>query len=128
MSFEINSFSSGLMLGITLYRNQPGSASKAVAQVGYALTALASVVETTVALPFATLSLLAYPFSSIPFEYTSKWIASSAFSFGWSVVDLFLNPFMYNLVADEKSALHILQSGDLTMLPFGALLRLRAAN
>lgn len=122
MSLELNSISSGLMLGTTLYRNQPGIFNKLIAQAGYSLTALVSVVETVAAFAFTALSLLAYPFSSTPFEYTTKWLGSSAFSLGWSIADFFLNFFVFKLVADEKSARKILESGDLLMIPRGAVL------
>ena len=122
MSIGMNSFSSSLMLGTTLYRNQPGVTNKLIAQAGYALTAAVSAVETVAALAFSALSLVAYPFSSTPFEHSTKWLSSSAFSLGWSVTDFILNLFILKLVADEKSARKILQSGNLMMLPHGAVL------
>lgn len=122
MSIKMNSFSSSLMLGITTYRNQPGVSNKLIAQAGYALTAVVSAVETVAALTFSALSLVVYPFSSTPFEHSTKWLGSSAFSIGWSVVDFILNPFVFLLVADEKSARQILQSGNLMIIPRGAVL------
>ena len=122
MSIEMNSFSSSLMLGTTLYRNQPGVTNKLIAQAGYALTAVVSAVETVTALAFSALSLVAYPFSSTPFEHSTKWLGSSAFSLGWSVADFILNLFVLELVADEKSARKILQSGNLMRIPHGAVL------
>ncbi len=122
MAIEMNSFSISLMLGTTLYRNQSGVSNKVIAQVGYALAVVVSAVETVAALAFSALSLVAYPFSSTPFEHSTKWLGSSAFSLGWSIVDSVLNPFVLKLVADEKSARRILQSGDLMMIPHGAVL------
>jgi hypothetical protein len=122
MSVKMDSFSSRLMLDTTLYRNQPGIANKVIAQAGYALTALVSAAETAAALAFSALSLIAYPFSSKPFEYSTKWLGSSGFSLGWSATNFFLNLFVARLVADEKSARQILRSGDLMMIPPGALI------
>lgn len=121
MSIELNSFSSSLMLGTTLYRNQPGVTNKVIAQAGYALTAVVASVETVAALVFTALSLAASPFSSTPFLLSMKWLSSSYFSLGWSAIDFFLNLFVLKLVADEKSARQILQSGNLTVIPHGAI-------
>ncbi len=125
MTTEINSFSSSLILGITLYRNQQGVTNKLIAQAGYALTAIVSAVETVAALAFLTLSLVAYPFSSTPFKHSTKWLASSAFSLEWSVADFVLNLFVSKLVADERSARKIHQSGNFMMLPRDAVLQLQ---
>jgi len=122
MSIEMNSFSSSLMLGTTLYRNQPGVSNKLMAQAGYALIAVVSTVEAAVALAFSALSLIVYPVSSTPFEHSIKWLYSSVFSLGWSVTDFVLNLCAFKLVADEKSARKILQSGNLMMIPPGAVL------
>ncbi len=122
MPIEINSFSSSLMFGTTLYRNQSGFSNKLIAQAGYALTAIVSAVETVAALAFSALSLTAYPFSSTPFECSTKWLGSSAFSLGWSVTDFILNLFVLKLVADERSARQILQSGNLMKIPQGAVI------
>jgi hypothetical protein len=120
MAIEMNSFSSGLIYGTTLYRNQPGVSYKLIAQAGYALTAVVSAVETFVALAFSALSLIVYPISSTPFEHSTKWLGSSAFSLGWSVGDFVINLFMLKLVADEKSVRKMLQNGNLMMMPHGA--------
>lgn len=120
MDIGINSLSSSLMLGTTLYRNQPGLSNKIIAQAGYALIALVAAVETVVALTFLALSLVAY--SPTSFEHSTQWLSSSVFSFGWSAADFFLNPFVIRLVADEKSARRILQSGDFMMVPHGAVI------
>lgn len=122
MPIEINSFSSSLMLGTTLYRNQQGVSNKLIAQVGYALTAVVSVVEIVAAFIFSALSLVVYPFSSTPFMHSVKWFDSSGFAFGWSVIDFILNPFVRGLVADERSARLILESGNLMIVPPGAVL------
>lgn len=118
----INSFSSGLMLGNTLYRNQMGLSNKLLGQTGYALIAVVAVIETIVASCFSLLSLAAYPFSSTPFMLSTTWLGSSAFSFGWSITDFALNLFSGILVADEQSARQILSSGNLTFIPPTALI------
>ncbi len=122
MAIEMNSFSSSLMLGTTLYRNQPGVSNKLIAQASYAFIAVMSAVETVAALALSALSLVAYPCSSTPFEHSTKWLGSCYFSLGWSAADFILNPFVVNLVADEKSVRQILQSGNLMMIPHGAVL------
>lgn len=113
----MNSLSSGLIYGVTLYRNQPGFMNKISAQAGYALIALSAVVESAVALSFVALSLFILPFASAPFRAATEWLGSSVFSLGWAVTDFFLNPFVFVLVADERSARRILNTGDLTVLP-----------
>lgn len=119
---ELNSFSSALMLGTTLYRNQEGLGNKIIAQAGYQLIAKIALTETVAALAFSALSLIAYPISSEPFEHAIKWLRSSAFSLGWSIIDFFLNPFMKVMVADEKSARQILYSRNLVLIPTGAVI------
>jgi hypothetical protein len=119
---EINSLSSSLMLGTTLYRNQIGISNKLIAQVGYALIALVSAIETVVALAFSVLSLVAYPFSSRPFEHSTKWLGSSAFSLAWSATDFILNLFIFKLVADEKSARQMAPGGNFMIIPPNAIL------
>lgn len=121
MAIQLNSFSSSLMLGTTLYRNQPGVSNKIIAQAGYALIALVSTVETAAALAFSALSLLAYPFSSTPFELSVQWLGSSTFALGWSLTDFLLNLFVVRMVADEPSARQILHSGDLMRMPANAV-------
>jgi hypothetical protein len=121
MNVSLNSFSSSLMLGATLYRNRPGFSNKLIAQVGYALIAVVSAIETAAALAFSALSLVVYPFSSTPFDHSAKWLDSSVFSLGWSAVDFALNLFVSPLIADEKSVRQILVSGDLMWIPPGAV-------
>lgn len=122
MSVELNSFSSSLMLGTTLYRNQHGFSNKLIAQVGYALTALVAVIETIAASLFLGLSLLTLPFSSTPSKQALFWLGSSAFCIGWSITDFFLNPWVNVLVADQKSARQILNNGNLMEIPHKAVL------
>lgn len=121
---EFNSFSSGLVLGATLYRNQQGVANKFVAQVGYALTAVIAAVETVAALAFSILSVAAYPFSSKPLANSMTWLSSSAFSLVWSAGYFCLNLFVKELVADEESMREMLDERDLTEIPSGAILEL----
>lgn len=122
MDVGINSFASSLMLGATLYRNQPGVSNKLIVQAGYVFIAVAAAIETIAALFFLPASLIAYSDSSTPFKHATQWLSSSAFSFAWSITDFFLSPFVMRLVADEKSARQILQSGDFMMIPRGAVL------
>lgn len=119
---EINSFSSGLMLGVTLYRNQVGTLNKVIAQVAYALIAVIAATETVAACAFCALSLVVYPLSSTPFDHCAEWAGSSAFSIGWSMTDFILNLFVARLVADEKSARAILHSRNLMAIPPGAII------
>lgn len=121
MSIEVNSFSSALTLGTTLYRNRPGVTNLLVAQVVYPLIAAVALAEAVAALVFSTLSLLVYPISSFPFRLSVTYLDSSAFCLGWSITDFFLNPFLGRLIADEKSARQILQSGNLLAIPRGAI-------
>lgn len=122
MNIQINSLSSALMLGTTLYRNQRGISNKLPAQAGYALIAIVALVETTVALIFAAASLPLCCYSSESFNRATTWLSSSAFSFGWSLVDFVMNLLVLKIVADEQSARKILQQGDLMFLPKGAIL------
>jgi len=115
-----NSCSSAMMLHSTVLRNDSDITGKVVGQIGYGLTCGISIIETIVALAASALSLLAYPVSSTPLTYASKWLSSSTFSIVWSFVDFFLNPFVWRLVADERSAREIWQSGDLMYLPQNA--------
>lgn len=119
---EINSLSSGMMLGITLYRNRPGVANKCIAGAGYALTAAVAAVESVVALIFSAFSLAIHPLSTHPLEFSIKWLKSSLFSVGWSMTDFVLNPFALVLVANEDSARRLLQGGNLMQVPPGAVL------
>lgn len=124
MGVKMDSLSSSLMLGTTLYRNQPGFSNKLVGQVGYALVALVSAVESCAALAFVILSLTVYSVYSAPAEHAVQWFISSSFSLGWSVVDFFFNPFVPILVADEGSALQMFLNRDLVRIPHNALLTL----
>jgi hypothetical protein len=118
---SFNSFSSSLIFGTTVYRNQYGIFNKFIAQAGYALTAVVAAIETLAALAFSALTLIVYPFSSTPFERSITWLGSCVFSFGWSIIDFILNPFLIKLVADEESARLMLDQGDLLDTPDGAV-------
>lgn len=113
----MDSLSSSLMLGATLYRNQPGRIHKAVAEVGYAFVAVVAAVETVAALTFSAIGLVAHPFSPTLFNHSVTWLNSSVFSLGWSITDLFLNLVLDPLVADEKSARYFLNNGTLQRCP-----------
>ncbi|MBS0620852.1 MAG: hypothetical protein JSS61_05290 [Verrucomicrobia bacterium] len=120
-SSPVGSVSASLMLGITILRNQPGFSNKLAAQGGYAVIALASLVETVFAATATVFGLLIHGASPKPYQYAKQWVASSAFTLGWSVVDFFLNPFVQRLVADETSAREVLRSCNLMMIPSGAI-------
>jgi hypothetical protein len=117
----MNSLASSLILGVTLYRNQPGISNKCLAQVGYASTAAVATVESVAALTFCAGSLALYPLSSAPLEQSVNWLSSSSFSIVWSATDFLLNPFVSTLVADEQSARQIANSGNLMTIPQGAI-------
>jgi hypothetical protein len=121
MSLKLKSYSSSLMHGTTLYRNQSGVINKIFAQAGYALISLAAAIETIAATIFCFISLVCFPFSSKPLEYGKKWIKSSAFSIGWSLIDFFLNPFAVKLVSEEKMARRVLKSGNIFQIPRSAM-------
>ncbi len=121
ISIQANSFSSSLILGTTIYRNEPGICNKIIAQVSYALIIPVALVESVAALAFSALSLLALPFSATPLRNSFECFKSSTFSLGWAFVDFFLNPFMATLVADEKSARRILESRNFMVIPRGAI-------
>ena len=122
MNVDLNSLSSSLILGTTLYRNKGGISNKIIGQAGYALCAAVAVIETITALAFSILSLLIYPlFSTAPWEHSTKWLSSSAFTLVWSLADFLLNLFVVRLVADENSARQILASGNIMIIPPGAI-------
>lgn len=121
LPIELNSLSSSLMLGITLYRNRPGFSNIFVAQVGYALTAIVAAIETLTAVIFFGLSLTIFLLSTTPLLNSAKWLNSSIFSLGWSITNFFLNLWCGVMIADEKSAREVLQSGNLFKLPAGAI-------
>ena len=116
----IYSLSSALMLHSTVLRNTEGCTGKVIGQIGYGLTAVVAPIETIVALAASALSLLAYPVSSTPLNYSTKWLRSSAFSIVWSIVDFYLNTFITVLVADERSAREIWQKRDIMLFPRNA--------
>lgn len=118
---HINSLSSGLMLGVTLYRNQPGVGNKCLAQIGYASTAGVATVESVVALASCIGSMALYPISSVPFERSVTWFGSSFFSIAWSTADFVMNPLVQILVADEPSARRIAQNREFMRIPVGAV-------
>lgn len=117
----MDSLASRLMLGTTLYRNQPGLVHKVAAEAGYALIAIVATVETVAAATFSALALAALPFSNKPFSHAAKWLNSSAFCLVWSVADLFFNLTMERLVADEPSARYFFNNGDLRRCPSAPL-------
>jgi hypothetical protein len=126
MTVEMNSFSSSLIFGTTLFRNQRGIANKVIAQAGYALIAVVAAVESVAALVFTVLSLIfsqcSCRYFPISYKRATTWLGSSALSLGWSLVDFCLNPCLKNLVADERSIRSMIRSRDIFTLPPGAFL------
>lgn len=121
MSIELNSFSSALMLGVTLYRNKPEVDNKFIAQGAYAVIAVIAAVETAAALAFTALSLTVNLISYASFTFSVKWLSSSSFALGWSLTVFLMNPLSHTLVADEKSARQILHTGNVWQIPPGAI-------
>ncbi len=123
----MNSLSSSLIFGVTLFRNQPGIANnKILGAVGYALVATIAAIESIAAVIFGVISLpLIVLGKTEPLSQSVKWLSSSTFCLGWSIVDFFLNFFTVVLVADERSAREILESGNLMMIPQNAALYFR---
>jgi hypothetical protein len=119
---NMNSLSSGLIFGVTLYRNQPGVGNKVLAQWGYALTATVAIVESVAALAITAGSAAFYPVDPLPLKNSVNWLSSSSFSVVWSAADFLLNPGVERLVADEKSARQIASNGDLMRIPRGAII------
>lgn len=119
---QMNSLSSSLILGVTLYRNQTGFSNKCKAQVGYASIAVVALVESVAASIFCACSLALYPFSSAPFQQSAKWLGSSSFCIAWSAIDFLLNPFIEKLVADEQSTLLMIKNRNIVMIPRDAIL------
>lgn len=118
----INSLSSSIIYGVTLFRNQQGTGNKILGEIGYISAAGVATVESVAALAFTIISLAAYPVSSKPLEHSVAWLKSSSFSIVWALTDCVLNPRLVILVADEASARQIAQSCNLGSLPRGAII------
>lgn len=118
---DINSFSAGLMLGTTLYRNQAGLYNKVGAQIGYGLITVIALVESAVALPFVALSLVLLPLSFGFISHSFSWLTSSLFCVVWSAVDFIFNPFCDSLIADEQSVRLVFAMNNPFVLPPNAL-------
>lgn len=114
-----------MMLGVTLYRNQPGIDKTLLGGVGYALTAATAVVESATALVFSAASFAISPITQAPLKKSIKWLDSSSFCAVWATVDFMINPLVPRLVADEKSARWIASTGNLMSIPPGAVLEMR---
>ena len=119
---SINSLSSAMMLGITMYRNQPGLGNKVAAQVGYGLTTIVAIVESVVASAFCALSVVLYSVSPDLLNRSFEWLKSSSFTIIWSMADSIINIFARVLVADEKSARWIASTGQIFRIPPGAII------
>ncbi len=122
----IHSVSSGMMLGITLYRNHSGLGGKIVAELSYAVTAIVALVETVAATAFCALSFIFYPFSTplfnSSFDRSLEQLKSSSFTIIWSLFDVAVNPIARVLVADEKSARWLFENRQFFRIPPGAII------
>lgn len=101
-AYYIPSLSSGLMSGVTVWRNfQNNKEIKTKAEVGYVLIAAIALVESAVAACFCFASCLLLPFSSKPLKHSYEWLKSSAFCVAWSFASIILNPFVDKLIDNE---------------------------
>ncbi|NGX58467.1 MAG: hypothetical protein K940chlam3_01374 [Chlamydiae bacterium] len=117
-----DSFSSALMMGVTVYRNDTIS-GRFCAVIAYPCITVIALVESAVAAVFVCLSLSLYVFSEESFQQSLSWFKSSSFTIIWSIADtvLSLNPFIIRLAADEVSAKEIYLNGRIFEIPRGAL-------
>lgn len=122
MSYGLHSYSSSLMLGTTLFRNQSGIRNKLIAQAGYAMIAVIATAESVAALAACLFSIFISPCSIAPLKRHLCWLESSLFTIPWSVVDFLLNPFVLKLVANESSAHNMYKQCDLLNIPSGAII------
>lgn len=121
ITYRPNSLSSSLMMGVNLYRNNPGVLNKALAQIAYPFVTTAALVETVARAFFTILSSFTLPFTNIYFISSAEQLKSSLFTIIWSVADFLINPFCHTVVADENSAKLIAQTGNLFILPTEAI-------
>lgn len=113
---RLHSFSSALMFGVTLDRNQYGIRPKFTAQLGYSLITMIAAVEAAVSAVLLSLSFLFCP-CNLDYTFSSvDWFYSSSFVVLWSFSFLFLNPFVDVLVPDEQSARDIFSSINLSRI------------
>ena len=113
MNFEPNidhrhrphSFSSALMMGVTLYRNDT-IVGRFSAEIVYLCTVKIALIETAVAAVFTCFTIPLAIVTTKPFSRSVTWLSSSLFTVIWSLAYVILNlgPFVYKLVADERSA------------------------
>lgn len=117
--YRPKSFSSGLMLGTTLFRNKM-VVGRLAAELAYPAIACIAVIESVAAAAFTALTV----FSPEAFSKSSTWLCSSTFTIIWALADAILNlsPYIANLVADEPSARMIFLNLKLTSLPPTALI------
>jgi len=118
---SLNSLSSSLLFGVTLYRNNSGICGRIAAQIGYFFTGLVAVIESVSATILMGFSLVFYPISSTPFERTVNWLSSCSFCIVWSTMDFIISPFVHVLIADENSAQKVATTFQLFSLPRNAV-------
>lgn len=110
--FSTDSLSTTLIAKTMYYQNQ-GKINSYLSQLALAIIPVIALVETAAALTFTTLSLVAYPFSSKPLDFSVKWLKSSAFAIIWSLVDFCINPFYGSMVVSEQEARQMMRNGQI---------------
>ena len=102
--------------GDRIYTPKPMSTLIA-AEASYMFTFAFSIVETVAK---AALYVVARPFldpSSIFMQQKRIELSSAAFTIGWSLTDIFINPFCLDIAASEAQARNILSKGHLLAVP-----------
>jgi hypothetical protein len=109
-----HSASSWAMFGITKVRNHCPAGS-ILAEVGYVVTFLVSIVETVVAAVFTLVAALFC--SKKQYQFCAKWLSSAAFTIPWSLFNSVYNFLLFitctacciRLACDERSARDLAQ-------------------
>jgi len=103
-NIQFLSLSSALMCGITVYRNQPGTVNKLLAEGAYALTTCAAAIETVVAGIFCVGAYLLTPLDPGLHDHAIAHLSSSGFCVVWSIANLYFNLVVKSgaLMADEQ--------------------------
>lgn len=115
--FSTDSLSTTLVVQTASYQNQD-KINKYLSQIAFAIIPMIALVETAAALTFTALSLIAYPCSSKPLEFSVKWLKSSSFAIIWSLVNFCINPLSKfllceRLIVSEQEARQMLQNRQL---------------
>ena len=104
-------------IGTPRYIDTPKSLNIVLAEPGYIFTFAFSIVETVAKLALFLFSTLISPITTDPLKKAWKDLSSSAFSMGWSFVDIFINLFCLDIAASEAQARNIWYSGNICHLP-----------